>query len=175
MLKIILITIAVVIGVPITVFVIFFVAVFINFLIRPEMNSSGYINECIGCPGMKNGTENWPCNECEYRPENRVWDPDLECEVLKTSRYYKRKQRKRRKECHYHIDKESKDYTKKPDNLQVAYEVIDGRWGNAEKRKADLEAAGYDYREIQALVNEICTPKQKRSILNSIIKLFRIR
>lgn len=78
-------------------------------------------------------------------------------------------------ECRYHADKESKDCTEKPDNLQVAYEVIDGRWGNGEKRKADLEKAGYDYREIQALVNEICTPKQKRSILDSIIKLFRIR
>lgn len=94
MIKIILITIVVAIGVPIAVFVIFFVMAFINFLIQPEMNSSGYINECVGCPGMKNGTENWPCNECEYRPENRVWDPDLECEILKTSRRYKRKQKK---------------------------------------------------------------------------------
>lgn len=82
---------------------------------------------------------------------------------------------KRRKECRRHIDKESKDYTKKPDNLQVAREVIDGKWGNAVNRKSNLEAAGYDYREIQALVNEICAPKQKRSILNSIIKFFRIR
>lgn len=186
MLKIILITIAVVIGVPIILFIIFFAVAFINFLIRPEMNSSGYINECVGCPGMKNGTENWPCNECEYRPENRAWDPDLECEVLKTSRYYKRKQRKKARlyaelhgydveEYRYHIDKGNKDHAEERDNLQVAYEVIDGRWGNGERRKADLEKAGYDYREIQALVNEICTPKQKRSILDSIIKLFRIR
>lgn len=91
MIKTILIIAGVIVGAPIALFVLFVVAVIINFLIQPEMNSSGYTNECIGCPGMKNGTENWPCNECEYRPENRVWDPDLECEILKTSRRYKRK------------------------------------------------------------------------------------
>ena len=101
MIKTILIIAGVIVGAPIALFVLFVVAVIINFLIQPEMNSSGMIIECRGCPGMKNGSDKWPCNECEYRPENRVWDPDLECEVLKTSRYYKRKQRKRRKEENY--------------------------------------------------------------------------
>lgn len=37
----------------------------------------------------------------------------------------------------------------------VAYEVIQGDWGNGEERKARLEAAGYDYDAVQQRVNEI--------------------
>ena len=94
MIKTILIIAGVIIGAPIAIFIIFIVAVIINFLIQPEMNSSGMIIECRGCPGMKNGSDKWPCNECEFRPDNRWWDPELEFEILKTSRRYKRKQKK---------------------------------------------------------------------------------
>lgn len=37
----------------------------------------------------------------------------------------------------------------------IANEVIRGNWGNGAERKAKLEAAGYNYDEIQARVNEI--------------------
>lgn len=37
----------------------------------------------------------------------------------------------------------------------IALEVIRGNWGNGAERKAKLEAAGYNYDEIQARVNEI--------------------
>lgn len=37
----------------------------------------------------------------------------------------------------------------------LAYEVIQGDWGNGEERKERLEAAGYDYDAIQQKVNEI--------------------
>lgn len=94
MIKTILIIAGVIIGAPIAIFIIFIVAVIINFLIQSEMNSSGMIIECRGCPGMKNGSDKWPCNECEFRPDNRWWDPELKCEILKTSRRYKRKQKK---------------------------------------------------------------------------------
>ena len=40
-------------------------------------------------------------------------------------------------------------------NRQIAEQVIDGRWGTGETRKRKLSAAGYDYKEIQALVNEL--------------------
>jgi len=43
--------------------------------------------------------------------------------------------------------------TKKIDAL--AYEVIQGDWGNGEERKERLEAAGYDYDAVQQRVNEI--------------------
>lgn len=90
MIKTILIIAGVIVGTPIALFILFVVVVIINFLIQPEMNSSGMIIECHGCPGMKNGSNEWPCNECEFRPDNRWWDPELECEILKTSRRYKK-------------------------------------------------------------------------------------
>ena len=90
MIKTILIIAGVIIGTPIAIFIIFIVAVIINFLIQPEINSSGMIIECRGCPGSKNGSNEWPCNECEFRPDNRWWDPELECEILKPSRRYKK-------------------------------------------------------------------------------------
>ena len=46
-----------------------------------------------------------------------------------------------------------KNDTKTTDTL--AYEVIQGDWGNGEERKKRLEAAGYDYDAIQQKVNEI--------------------
>ena len=37
----------------------------------------------------------------------------------------------------------------------LAYEVIQGDWGNGEERKERLEAAGYDYDVVQQRVNEL--------------------
>ncbi len=37
----------------------------------------------------------------------------------------------------------------------IAYEVIQGNWGNGEERKERLEAAGYDYDTVQQRVNEL--------------------
>lgn len=37
----------------------------------------------------------------------------------------------------------------------VAHEVIAGTWGTGNERKAALEACGYNYREVQAMVNAI--------------------
>ena len=39
--------------------------------------------------------------------------------------------------------------------LQIAQEVIAGLWGNGEERRQRLEAAGYDYAEVQKMVNAI--------------------
>ena len=38
---------------------------------------------------------------------------------------------------------------------EIAKEVIDGKWGNGAERKKNLEAAGYDYAEVQKKVNEL--------------------
>jgi len=38
---------------------------------------------------------------------------------------------------------------------EIAKEVIKGKWGNGKSRKKKLEAAGYNYREVQDKVNEI--------------------
>ena len=43
---------------------------------------------------------------------------------------------------------------------QLAQEVIDGKWGNGQEREDRLTAAGYDYKAVQAKVNEMLTPKK---------------
>ena len=42
---------------------------------------------------------------------------------------------------------------------EVAKEVIRGDWGNGQDRKDRLTAAGYNYSEVQARVNEMLAPK----------------
>lgn len=137
MIKTILIIAGVIVGAPIALFVLFVVAVIINFLIQPEMNSSGMIIECRGCPGIKNGSDKWPCNECEFRPDNRWWDPELECEILKTSRRYKKVQKKRAKE-RIILPPDFKIRVAKNKNLQIAHEVISGSWGMAQTERTDF-------------------------------------
>ena len=44
----------------------------------------------------------------------------------------------------------------KKSNKEIAKEVLAGKWGNNPQRKAKLEAAGYNYATIQALVNKMC-------------------
>lgn len=46
-------------------------------------------------------------------------------------------------------------YTSKKSIDTVAKEVIQGKWGNGEERKQRLTKAGYDYHEVQALVNKM--------------------
>lgn len=50
----------------------------------------------------------------------------------------------------------TKPTTNKPKKsvTEITDEVIAGKWGNGDERKAKLEAAGYDYNEIQNKVNE---------------------
>lgn len=43
----------------------------------------------------------------------------------------------------------------KKSNEEIAREVIDGKWGNGADRKARLESAGYSYKEVQTIVNQI--------------------
>ena len=44
----------------------------------------------------------------------------------------------------------------KKSNEEIAKEVINGKWGNGADRKARLTAAGYNYSEVQSLVNTLC-------------------
>lgn len=41
------------------------------------------------------------------------------------------------------------------DNDEIARQVIAGKWGNGTTRKTKLTEAGYDYKEIQRIVNEM--------------------
>ena len=173
MIKTILIIAGVIIGAPIAIFIIFIVAVIINFFIQPEINSSGMIIECRGCPGMKNGSDKWPCNECEFRPDNRWWDPELECEILKTSRRYKKVQKKRAKE-RIILPPDFEIRVAKNKNLQIAYEVISGSWGNGADRKHRLSAPGSTFEELQTNVN-LKGGAKKTSLWETVRSIFKKR
>ncbi len=47
----------------------------------------------------------------------------------------------------------------KKTNEEIADEVIAGKWGNGDERKAKLSGAGYNYDEIQKIVNTKLKPK----------------
>lgn len=49
---------------------------------------------------------------------------------------------------------------KKKSVTAIAKEVIAGKWGNYPERKKKLEAAGYNYKKIQAKVNEMLKDKE---------------
>ena len=49
------------------------------------------------------------------------------------------------------------EYTTNRDLNAIADEVIAGKWGNGEDRKNKLSRAGYNYSEVQALVNQKLT------------------
>lgn len=40
-------------------------------------------------------------------------------------------------------------------NLEIAKEVLDGKWGNGQERKQKLTEAGYNYDDIQGIVNAL--------------------
>lgn len=52
---------------------------------------------------------------------------------------------------------------------EIAAEVIAGKWGNGEDRKNKLTAAGYDYKTVQARVNEMLKRKSNTEIAKEVI------
>jgi N-acetylmuramoyl-L-alanine amidase len=56
---------------------------------------------------------------------------------------------------------------------EIAREVALGKWGNGEERKAKLAAAGYDYNEVQAAVNELLTGKKPTAAKKSVDDIAR--
>lgn len=53
------------------------------------------------------------------------------------------------------FEEESDEKIELKDITTVANEVIEGKWGNGEVRKSALEKAGYDYTEVQTMVNKL--------------------
>lgn len=58
--------------------------------------------------------------------------------------------------------KEEKPAEKKKTVLQIAREVIEGKWGNGDDRRKKLTKAGYDYDAVQKKVNELLGDKDTR-------------
>lgn len=52
--------------------------------------------------------------------------------------------------------------------LELANEVIAGKWGNGEDRKKRLTNAGYNYKEVQAEVNKLLAPKTQPKVYYTI-------
>lgn len=55
----------------------------------------------------------------------------------------------------------------------IAQEVIDGKWGSGDTRKAKLKAAGYDYATVQAKVNELLKAKPKKTAKKTAKKSYK--
>ena len=53
---------------------------------------------------------------------------------------------------------------------EVAREVIAGKWGDGQIRADKLTFAGYDYRTVQARVNEMLSPQPQRKSIDEIAK-----
>ena len=51
-------------------------------------------------------------------------------------------------------------------DIEVAYDVIDGKWGNGQDRINRLRAAGYDPQAIQSIVNYLLKQPQRYNIPN---------
>lgn len=56
---------------------------------------------------------------------------------------------------------EQKEETKKKSNTEIAKEVLEGKWGNGYERKNRLSKAGYDYKQIQEIVNNMLDSNTK--------------
>jgi hypothetical protein len=60
---------------------------------------------------------------------------------------------------------------------EVAKDTINGLYGNGAARKNNLEAAGYNYNEVQAEVNRLCSSKKKSlkkiSLTNVLKAIYR--
>lgn len=57
-------------------------------------------------------------------------------------------------------------------NREIASEILNGAWGNGEDRRDSLTRAGYNYSEIQAIVNEMCgsSSKSNEEIAREVIR-----
>lgn len=53
---------------------------------------------------------------------------------------------------------------------EIAYEVIEGKYGNYPERKENLESLGYDYQTVQNKVNEILNNKDNDDLLELVKK-----
>lgn len=64
----------------------------------------------------------------------------------------------------YDMDTISVDVAPGKDIKTLAMEVIAGVWGSGETRKKSLASVGYDYKEVQAMVNQILNGKAEKPV-----------
>lgn len=49
-------------------------------------------------------------------------------------------------------------------NLDVAKEILEGKWGNGADRKQRLTEAGYNYEDVQGIVNALLSDTQQEPV-----------
>lgn len=49
-------------------------------------------------------------------------------------------------------------------NLDVAKEILEGKWGNGAERKKKLTEAGYNYEDVQGIVNALLSDTQQEPV-----------
>lgn len=69
------------------------------------------------------------------------------------------------------VTAQAPDTSHKKPVSQIAREVISGKWGNGDERKAKLAAAGYDYPAVQAAVNAILSAGSNDSTAKSAAQI----
>lgn len=67
-------------------------------------------------------------------------------------------------------DPETTPTVSKLSNAEVAQLVIEGKYGNGEERKNRLAAEGYDYNEVQKIVNQLINPASAKKSNTEIAK-----
>lgn len=60
----------------------------------------------------------------------------------------------------------------KKSNRELAEEVLQGKWGNGADRKKRLSAAGHNPEEVQKIVNELITERDKNKSVTHVVKKY---
>lgn len=60
--------------------------------------------------------------------------------------------------------------TSKKTNEEIAKEVVAGLWGNGAERKERLTEAGYNYSDVQAIVNKLVAKKSNAEIAEEVLR-----
>lgn len=68
------------------------------------------------------------------------------------------------------VENVEKPVENRKSNEELAEEVIKGLWGNGQERKDRLTTAGYNYNEVQDIVNKKLSKKSNEQIANEVIK-----
>lgn len=108
----------------------------------------------LGFKGIANINNKYEAIHLDMRTSGKYYGNEVYGTKNVTDDFYK----------YYEIDRHSlrKKYGlpvdetgKKKSNYEIAVEVINGKWGNGSTRKNKLKKAGYDYKVVQQIVNDL--------------------
>ena len=104
------------------------------------------------------GEPNYPCDFHQYSHTGRVAGITTAVDLDYALFNYRK------------TDKPTEEKPALKSNSEIAKEVIQGLWGNGQERKDKLTAAGYNYDEVQALVNAaLPVAKPKKKVTDAVV------